>query len=807
MVSRMPHPDAASAAAQRQPILLPGFDRQTQLTLEFRTIQFGAIWLRRIYTNEQDPSIRVRLAAEDFYTREHRLQEVRYGNNITLALKACYNCRKFYGSNCFWNAIAREFSAKPETIKSVTDLFIKARNVYLSTAAPHSSSPPLTTGATYWADKWASFLNEPQHPTPTPASDVFKAFDDFFKREKGRSGDVACILSKPAPIDTPPSAPRDPRKRSLSPSAPQWTPSAKRRTVSRSTDESFYGSTSGSMQAPSMAIESQDLSHPQQEIHETVVGANGRQGQDDQAHWTSHEKPYVGLKIRGQAQKLDTHTSPSRREPYFAVDQHYALEHANGELQDRVDLLEKEKMEAATAQKDRDEAIRALQAKFASFERSTTADAQSPVSDKIVAEMTKRIDSQGEKLQEMEKELARSNQTTQQMQATISSLQNLVAAQSQPPNQGTLTQGPPTKTATIESGIRDRAIPTIQKNEVSDMLLRISSLEAKCVFLNSFHKDVREMKADIAAEKGKPPAPAPRPAQQLDDQDTSSRVKAVEEGIERQVQTAKAITERVGTLEEQAIVSIHARIATLESRPDPAEDISKLSSKVSTAEQNHTSDIRAIDIMLTAIQTSFEKMQSNINELSKRFDELGSLPLIKTIVDDVADAKARLVRVGELNLDASKRLDEFEQRHDALDIQEQSSRLDEMAESVQSIKTSLLTLADSHDVETLRAEFNALSEKQNTASQQKVDDENVSSALKSAIDDQSTRMTSLDQACEKFAAETRTKFEQHSRTIESSAQDSRLDNVSAAVDAMCQRVGIIENGFRAMRDVMTSRRR
>lgn len=805
MVSHMPHPDAASAAARRQPILLPGFDRQIQLTLEFRTIPFGAIWLRRAYTNEQDPSIRVRLAAEDIPTRDFRLQQVRYGNNITLALKACYNCRKFYHSNYFWTAISRGFSAKPETVKAVIDLFIKARNVYLSTTAPHSSSP-LTTGATYWADRWASFLNEPQHAIPTLASDVFGAFDDFFKREKGRSGDVACILSKPPPIDTPPPAPRAPRKRSLSPSAPQWTPSAKRRTFSRTTDESFHGSTPGSMQASPMVIESQTLSHPRQELPETVAGANGRQGQDDEVCWTTHEEPYVGLKIRGQAQKLDTQTSPSRRDHYFAADQHEVLEQANGELQHRVDFLEKEKMETATAQKDWDEAIRALQAKFATFERrSATVNAQPPVNDKLVAEMTKKIEFQGEKLQKMEKELACSSKTTQEMQATISSLQKMVAAQSQPPNQGTLTQGPQTEAVNVESGIKDTATPTIQKNEVSDMQVRVSSLEAKIVFLNCLHKDVRELKAEIAAQKKKAPAPAHKPAQELNDQDTSSRLKAVEEGTERHVQMAK-ITERVGVLEEQVIVSIHARIATLESRPDPAEDIPKLLSKVSAAEQNHTSDIRALDIMLTAIQTSFEKMQTNIKELSKRFDEMGGLPLIKTLVDNVAETKVSLVRVGELSFDTSKRLEKLEKSHDALELQEQSSRLDGMTNSIQFLQTSVLSLAEVHGVEALRAELSAVSEKQNPASQQKTHDENVSAALTGAIDDLSTRMTSLDQACEQFAAETRTKLEQHSRTFWTSVQDSRLDDVSAVVNSLCQRVGIIENGFRAMRDVMTSRR-
>ncbi|KAJ0116958.1 hypothetical protein J7T55_003372 [Diaporthe amygdali] len=730
MVSRMPHP-------KRQPIILPGFDRQTQLTLEFATIKFGAIWLRRIYTNEADPSIQLGLAAEglsaeEYNSREHRLQEVRYGNNITVLFKACFSSRIFHGSHCFWTAISRGFGARPEVVKAVADLFIEARAIYLRNNPAAYKHAPLVTEATYWVDKWTSPLRERTDPMPGSDNDVFKAVDDFFKKEKAANGDLACILSKRTAIE----APRGPRKRSSSPNVLQFQ------------DESYFG-----------------------------------------------------LKIRGQALR-ENRNSPSH---HFVAEQYEMLDRVNNELQERVDILEREKVEAAMAQKDRDDAIRMLQIQCATFEKMfAAADAQSSVNGKMAQEMQVmmgNVASQGEKLQKMGAQLERSNEITQEMQATISSLQNKLTAQAQSTGQGRMARGPQTTLTATETEMVNDVDSGGEKREHLDMRLSTMFLEVQSSLLQ---EEVDEMRRQIAASKDKAVASNSESAQEPRIQDSSTRLRAIEEGMERHFQAAQGVTDRVLALGDQAVTSIHARIATLESQPDPTQEISKLETRVSSVEENQINHLDVNARMVDDLQTRFEEM---IKELSKRVDEVGSLPLTKAISDGVAEIQARLAAVEEHGIETSRRLDDMEVSHDALMLQDQSSRIDGLSQSLKSMENLLFGLARSDDVQALRAEFNTLSQTQSIANQPTGQGHSSLATLNSAIDCLSSRMARLEDAYETFTSESRNRLEQLSSTSVNPVQDGELNNTSIVVDSLCQRIRVIENGFQTLRDVMCSRRR
>lgn len=791
---------AAAAAAKRQPMFLPGFDRQTQLAMEFTTIPFGTAWLRRTYTNERDPSVLDRLPANEHSHRERRLAEVRYGNNIALLLKACYVLKDLHGSGSWWAAISRIFGVKPDVAESIAGLFVEARALYLSNHSTARDTAPLMTEATQWADKWTSFLNERNHPTPALDQDVFAAVEEFFSREKARNGDLAGVLSKGAAME-PPSAPRALRKRSPSPNSLQWAPNSKRRTISRSTDEPVYDSPPGRTRGQSLGTRSQSANHPEQESGETTSATNGRQYHNGEAHRTSHEEPYFGLRIRGQGER-DSRHSPSTQDHHWSEgDEYEALAQSNFELRDRVRSLERERLEASRAQKDRDGAIRTLQARCATFEKfSAAADAQSSVNDRFIREMqemVKMFGSQTEKLQKMEKQLELSDQAAQTMQSTISSLQKKIAEQARPANE----QATATTTETI---IGQQEDPATQKRELSEMQVRISSLEAKSVLFNDLHKNVREMKAEIAAQKGKTTTPTVQPANVQNDRDTSTRLRAVEDGAERHGQAVHGMTTRLVALEEQADAR-NARIASLESRPGFTKDISQLESRVSTVEQKQIHDFKVLDCKLATTQSSLEEMQRGTKELSERIDCVGSLPLIKAVSDGVAEVQTRLTTVEEHGVETSRRLDDMEVSQDALTLHDQSSRIDEISQSLESLKSLLFGLARSDDVEALRAELNALSQRQAAAG--KLYSEDAFASATSMIQSLSNRITRLDEMYEEYVTERHNGTAELFHTNGGYVQDGKQNAVSTVIESLCQRVNVMENGFQIMRDAMSGRRR
>lgn len=802
----MAHPAAyggafsAAAAAKREPIFLPGFDRQTQLAMEFATVAFSSAWLRRTFTNTCNRYVEARLAADDHTHRERRLAEVRYGNNITLLLKACYYLREFHGASSFWPAISGVFNLKPGDVESVADLYVEARAIYRSNFSAACDTAPLMTGATHWADKWTSFLNERRHPASASDSLVFTAVNFFFDNEKSKHGDLACILSKGAVVE-PPAAPLALRKRSPSP-GPQGTPSAKRRAISRSTDEPVCDSPPHITRTKSFGAGSHLLSHHKPEAHETESSTSGGQCQNDQAHRKSQENPYFELKIRGQDQTVNRHSPSHEDHQWFEADKYEALAQSNIELQDRVNALERERLDAARAQKDRDNAIRTLQARFATFERtSAAADAQLSNNDKLIREardMVEKLSAQAKKIQQVEKQLEHSSQAAQRMQATISSLQQNEAIRARPPNEqvGASTAG--TKQD-------DEGPSATLKKEISEMHIKIKSLEAKSVLFNDMHKTARNLK-EIVAREDKAAAPKPDPANEQINQDTSRRLRAVEEGMKRQVEAAQEMTNTMAALKDQDLAR-NAKITSLELRPDVAKEVSRLESRVAIAEQNQTNNLKTLDRRLDSLQNRSNEIQDDIKEFSNRLDDVGNVPLIKAISNDLTKMRTRLASVGERGVETSKRLDDMRVSQDALTLHDQSSRIDEVSQSLESLKASLLGLARSDDVETLRAESKSLSQIQAVASHRLGESQDALASVKSMVERLSNRITRLNDMYEEYVAERQKGPGQLFRTTGNTLQDGNQTELLVVIDSLCKRVCVVENGFQILRDALSTRRR
>lgn len=796
MVSHMAHP-AAWAAARRQPTFLPGFDRQTQLAMEFATITFSSAWLRRTFTNENDTSVQACLAAEEQSSRDRRLAEVRYGNNIALLLKACYFLRDFHGSASLWTAISRVFGIKPEVAESVAHLFVEARAKYRSNYSAAHNTAPLITEATHWADKWASFLDEDRTSSLAADSEVFAAVDGFFQKEKQRNGDLAGMLSKGTAV-VPPSAPRALRKRSPSPSSLQGTPLAKR--ISRGTEERVSGSPPGRARTVSLGLGSQPLSHHTQEHLEMTPSTNTHQYQDDQARRTSQQEPYFELKIRGQAQR-GNRVSPSHQDRHGPeADGYEVLAQSNMELQSRVDFLEKERTEVSKAQKDRDDAIRTLQARFAAFEKtSAAADAQSSVNNKLVQnaqEMVQKLETQAQKLRQMEKQLELSDQAAQKMQATISSLQKDVAIQARPANDQS-------GAVTAETKMDD---PATIKKQVSEMRVKIMSLEAKSVLFNDLHNNFREIKAQIAAQKDITAAATPDPGIEQDNRVASTRLTAVEEKLGRQDQAVQGMTGSVVSLRDQATAH-NSRIACLESRPDTAQEISQLESRVSTVEENQIKDTKTLIGRFAGILEWVENLQKSVTQFNETLGDTVRTQIIEATTEHLTGLQARIEQVEEHGNETSKRLDDMEVSQDALTLHDQSSRIDEITQSLGSLKAALLGLARSDDVETLRAELQSLSQQQTLTSQPTDQRNDALASVTSMVESLSYRMTRLDDLYEDYVTERHNKPEQPFHMNGDIVQHGKQNNVAAVIESLCKRVSVVENGFQIMRDAMSVRRR
>lgn len=226
----------ASTIDAKEPILLWGFDFETQQRQDFTNIQeWGVCWLRRSYTN----------ASDYFFSKMNsRLQqEVRHGNNITVLFKALFYCRAYYGHSAFWHAIALGFSSNCDHIKDMVTMLVEARKIKREHGGGKHMSDCIRA-----ADDWIDFIDtnaNKQMLSKSIADEVvYSNANTFYESMKNKLVNAANIPRHPTPAYKLPRIVRGthqspdladrityPRKRSMSPEY-EYTPPHKRRQLS-----------------------------------------------------------------------------------------------------------------------------------------------------------------------------------------------------------------------------------------------------------------------------------------------------------------------------------------------------------------------------------------------------------------------------------------------------------------------------------------------------------------------------------------------------------------------------------------------
>lgn len=213
-------------------IVLPGFDYEEQLYLDFSPPVFSAAWLRRTYTLERDYNSKSLSHIVGRQDREAAVQQIRYGNNITVLFRACYRLSRFYGTSGFWPAVAQGWSVSPRGIEDVVDRFVRARRIYRKSVQRYD----FHSGATIAADTWMRFIDtfRDRPGMYRPSKGIYEAdaaasrtAAEFYQdsRTKFLQDDAAAVLSRRGIEETQ----RPARKRSPSPTPLEEHREAKRR--------------------------------------------------------------------------------------------------------------------------------------------------------------------------------------------------------------------------------------------------------------------------------------------------------------------------------------------------------------------------------------------------------------------------------------------------------------------------------------------------------------------------------------------------------------------------------------------------
>lgn len=341
-----PHDAAARAASRREPIILPGFDRRRQLDIDFRTVPFGASWLRRMYTNEQHRHVVNRTRSD-----EARLQEVRYGNNMTVLINACLHLQRYYDSHAFWPAISQGFGASARVVRDMVELLVDARDIYRRHSVA-GDVDPVRSGATSAADRWIEFLDRRRGSTGTgwcneqaqdSGDSVHSVANEFFKEAEGRQVDKAMML--PKEVDRQDYSPFYSRKRFASPEPPGRPPSPKRRPSSNYSDRVEPLSTRPSQLLTSLSTSNIQIRGTARQDYQTPITASERSARaKSPAHDFHDEDNEVLREIRNIA--AETKNCLSSIDNRDLTPNHAASNGSsdieNRNLRDRVAVLEKE---------------------------------------------------------------------------------------------------------------------------------------------------------------------------------------------------------------------------------------------------------------------------------------------------------------------------------------------------------------------------------------------------------------------------------------------------------------------------------
>lgn len=596
--------------AHGEPILLPGFDRDKQFQYDFKSSKFDTFWLRRVYTQERSHVMK--------NLGRRKPQEIRYGNNITVLLKACYHLRAFYQHASFWTAVASGFGTMPaEVAKERTFAFMDARLTFLS----RGGAPDYISTATRAADDFIAYLDSDSslHSPLAPAGELKPAAAAFFSGMRESLVDSARMTSEgeshsslthnPARL-----APQAvPRKRSPSLSPPGQPSSAKRRQFSDTPDRTdMSGQARAPKSLPPLLTGNKNRSITKLESCLTPSTAQDELTPDGYFSQGMLDKP-TELKIRGTAAIEKSH-SPSQGAPDGAKGQHPLsyedIRHANIKLQVRVQELEKEK-------KQREGASKAVDAKFALLEQRMNAIETKPIKDdKLIQDMATKLASLDEQLQEARNELSDKSRAVQELKNSVGCLKKALESKALRPEDTKAFQDLHHVVQSFET--RMSAMETKIDAEDKALVTRVAALEKRADTPNKHSCD------------------------------RNAAFKALVERLERQVTSVEA---KVATLETRQGPEIKA--GALDGRfNDLQKDIMAVREMVN--DQSMLNDLRG-DIKRRPTSESVSKQIREVEQLVQGLVETCGKEILKRVnercksacVAAVSDFSTRIDKLGE----------------------------------------------------------------------------------------------------------------------------------------------------------------
>ncbi|KAJ4423776.1 hypothetical protein N0V82_001514 [Gnomoniopsis sp. IMI 355080] len=590
-------PDAATAAAlKREPIILRGFDERRQLDIKFRTVPYGAVWLRRTYTNEGHPHITQRAR-----NNESRLQKVRYGNNVTLLLQACYALRRFSPSPSFWPAIAQGFGASADTVRNMVELLVDARERH-SRNFPTCEAP---SGANIAADTWLAFVAAIRRDrgttwsnenSPCSSSEVFASAQDFFKSAQGRLVDKANVL--PKQIEHLQYSPPDSRKRFASPEPPGRPPSPKRRSSSGCFDRSESLSARLSQPLTPLSTNNQIKGQVRQD-YQTPVSASDRpswvksstQGSPDDA-------TELFQKIRGTASENETglpvnHCTDSK--PKHALSDG-SSDIENHKLRERVATLEKE-LSDMKSRLSNDQHHRNLVKKILFDHGLIPSNGLPSTLDPAVKSLQDRVAS-------LESEIAgKAAHDNEEMEGVKDSIQ-ITKEHVVMLNDNLVKRGEP-------ASVQDRDISPIS-HALANVQGRLASLEDKLVHgTTGMQTELASLEPRLPTVASQSQDPSVPGAEKSSDMATNLKDRVSEPGAKEHGQIdSLGMLDKISRL-ENGVNSISNRITKIESEPGEGEYVRELESRVAVIEHRQDRDQEKYATK-SIVETNLEHLESRL---------------------------------------------------------------------------------------------------------------------------------------------------------------------------------------------------
>lgn len=601
-----PTAPSSSSRPEPDPIILPGFDYDEQLRLDFSSPHFSPAWMRRTYTREKDPHLVRLVDCNGRLSRDSAMQAARYGNNITVLFRACYRLSAFYGSPGFWPAIASGFSIGAHPTEAMVDRFVRARRIYCDR---YPGDRGFFSGATKAADSWIRFIDyegekyRPSSSKHDSAQGTARLAADYYEDSKTRflQVDAAAVLSRRGIEDTQ----RPKRKRSPSPT-PLVPPSATKRRLSSDYPTDWYEKQTDQF-APSIKASrppfATDIEKPGQETQEYPTSLSGRAHLDQHApspqvpSGEQHER-----KIRGITRQDSCSSIPAKIvEP--SPDNEDILQSSEG----RTVLSQVKKQDAVNVPSESSRSTNIMtQNPIATAERSTES--------RVVELMQARISSLEQQLLKTQAEREKNSVS---MKTLIDSFENrMVELGESRSAQAILMQKMQAKLAVMESNpaSRDHSASVEQKTSINNAL-------------ESTQNEMRRMQDRLTT---------------LEDQGESLR--RTIRGLS-QTQTNVASPTPPEDM-QRSMEEVYRRLKALPTMPMVSEKMFQI--------ERHMRDIiqeyqRNNDDRVQGAIKDLETVRAQIRELTKQFDKATSYLPAKASLLAVEDQVARLGKdVGSL---------------------------------------------------------------------------------------------------------------------------------------------------------------